>query len=197
MYSHMYVPNVSPLTESERALVEQNLNLVWEVYHHEKTKLPHNSQYSAEDLFQIGCLGLIKAVKTYDNTRAELSTWATRVILHQFKALCVYHKRRHSNYILFDDNDEKTRQDYLEFKTQPLSEGDTFADTLHLKQALKQIKFNDREKMVLQLMWDGLTSSAIAERLGLPIYTVSRIKRSIKDKIVSSLHPSWETTAVM
>ena len=42
-------------------LVEQNVGLVWNI-----VKRFHGRGYEADDIFQIGCIGLIKAIDHFD-----------------------------------------------------------------------------------------------------------------------------------
>jgi RNA polymerase sporulation-specific sigma factor len=61
-------------------LVENNLNLV---HHILKRFYPPNSMYDYDDLFQIGCIGLFKASKKYDESKGKFSTLACRCIIHE------------------------------------------------------------------------------------------------------------------
>lgn len=61
--------------------IEKNTGLVWSV-----VKRFTNRGYEAEDLFQIGCIGLIKAVDRFDTTfSVEFSTYAVPLIAGELK----------------------------------------------------------------------------------------------------------------
>lgn len=63
------------------ACVEANTGLVWSMVHRFKY-----SRYDAEDLFQIGCVGLMKAIQHYDASYGVMfSTYAVPMILGEIK----------------------------------------------------------------------------------------------------------------
>ncbi len=62
-------------------VVEENLGLVWSIVHRFK-----NSHYDKEDLFQIGCIGLMKAINHFDTSYdVQFSTYAVPIILGEIK----------------------------------------------------------------------------------------------------------------
>ncbi len=63
-------------------IVRDNTSLVWSV-----VQRIYSSEYEKEDLFQIGCMGLLKALDRYDtNYGAKFSTYAYVMILGEIKA---------------------------------------------------------------------------------------------------------------
>jgi RNA polymerase sporulation-specific sigma factor len=63
-------------------LVHHNLRLVLKIAHRFKT-----NQYQVDELFQVGSLGLIKAIDGFDTTRdVEFSTYAVPVIIGKIKS---------------------------------------------------------------------------------------------------------------
>lgn len=70
--------------KSEEALtnlVEKNSGLVWSI-----VKRFSGRGHSTEDLYQIGCIGLIKAIQRFDaNYNAKLSTYAVPYIVGEIK----------------------------------------------------------------------------------------------------------------
>ena len=62
-------------------LVENNSGLVWSI-----VKRFLNRGYEKEDLYQIGCIGLIKAIKRFDfNFNTQFSTYAVPAIMGEIK----------------------------------------------------------------------------------------------------------------
>ena len=62
-------------------LVEQNVGLVWNI-----VKRFHGRGYEADDIFQIGCIGLIKAIDHFDlSYDVKFSTYAVPMITGQIK----------------------------------------------------------------------------------------------------------------
>ena len=67
--------------ESKEILVNENIPLVWSIVHRYK-----NTYYDKEDLFQIGCLGLLKAIDKFDTSfNVAFSTYAVPLILGEIK----------------------------------------------------------------------------------------------------------------
>lgn len=66
---------------SKEDIVKANLSLVWSLVHRFS-----NSSYDKEDLFQIGCLGLVKAIDKFDfSYETQFSTYAVPIILGEIK----------------------------------------------------------------------------------------------------------------
>lgn len=62
-------------------IVEKNVGLVWSII-----KRFQNRGYENEDLFQIGCIGLIKAVEKFDTSfNVKFSTYAVPMIIGEIK----------------------------------------------------------------------------------------------------------------
>ncbi len=66
---------------AQSKIVENNLGLVWSI-----VKRFSNRGYENEDLFQIGCIGLIKSIKKFDTTYdVRFSTYAVPMIMGEIK----------------------------------------------------------------------------------------------------------------
>lgn len=66
---------------AKEEIVRDNLGLVWSIVHRFK-----NSYYDKEDLFQIGCVGLMKAINHFDmNYDVQFSTYAVPIIMGEIK----------------------------------------------------------------------------------------------------------------
>lgn len=62
-------------------MVEQNLGLVWSLIHRFK-----QSRIPQDELFQVGCLGLVKAINNFDASfKVKFSTYAVPIILGEIK----------------------------------------------------------------------------------------------------------------
>jgi len=67
--------------EAVELIVEKNSGLVWSI-----VKRFLNRGYEKEDLYQIGCIGLIKAIRKYDSTyNTQFSTYAVPLIMGEIK----------------------------------------------------------------------------------------------------------------
>ena len=66
---------------AKEIVVKENLGLVWSIVHRFK-----NSYYDKEDLFQIGCIGLMKAINNFDPSYdVQFSTYAVPIIMGEIK----------------------------------------------------------------------------------------------------------------
>ena len=68
-------------TEAMNEIIRENVGLVWNV-----VKRFSNRGYEMEDLFQIGAMGFVKAVKRFDVTLGnQLSTDAVSMIIGEIR----------------------------------------------------------------------------------------------------------------
>ncbi len=66
---------------AQNMIVEENFGLVWSV-----VKKFYNRGHEPEDLFQIGCIGLIKSIKKFDTSYdVKFSTYAVPMIMGEIK----------------------------------------------------------------------------------------------------------------
>ena len=67
--------------EAMSILIQSNVGLVWNV-----VKRFNNRGYEKEDLFQVGCIGLVKAIRRFDDEyETQLSTYAVQMIIGEIK----------------------------------------------------------------------------------------------------------------
>lgn len=72
--------------EAMSKLVQQNSGLIWSI-----VKRFSGREHGIEDLYQIGCIGLIKAIQRFDvSYNVRISTYAVPYIIRRNKAI---HKR--------------------------------------------------------------------------------------------------------
>lgn len=80
------------LNEAQRQLVQENMGLVGKVIS-DKVRGPNQlGIFSYDDIFQIGCIGLVKAAATDKGGR--FSTYAYRLIWHEICDALIYATRR-------------------------------------------------------------------------------------------------------
>ena len=67
--------------DAKEKVVSDNLGLVWSIVHRFR-----NNYYDKEDLFQIGCIGLMKAINNFDDAyNVQFSTYAVPIIMGEIK----------------------------------------------------------------------------------------------------------------
>jgi len=78
---------MEPLTEIERDMVEKNRYLVWYMIGKMKRKIIDQA-IENDDLFQSGVIGLMRAVKTFDEEKASFSTYAG-IWINRYIEMCL------------------------------------------------------------------------------------------------------------
>ena len=77
-----------PLTNAQQSIVEENMGLVGTVIKDNVKCIDKIGIFTYDDLFQIGCVGLIKATERYIPAEAKFSTYAYVMIRNEiFNAL--------------------------------------------------------------------------------------------------------------
>ncbi len=162
------------LTAQQQKLVEDNLGLVGKVISqkvHDIDKLPF---YTYDDLFQIGCIGLMKAVAT--DKGGTFSTYAYRLIWNEICDALAYATRKHSKE---ESSDE----------IQLTDPEDGFEDNLDLRielyDVIKKTKGDVSPSVsfgidALLLMNDGYTAKEIGARFGKTANTVTALVSKAK-----------------
>ena len=82
------------LTEMQRSKVEENMGLVGQVLKDCVHGLSSGGIYSPDDLYQIGCVGLCKAVQTDKPGHGAFSTYAYILIRNEIYTALEYATRR-------------------------------------------------------------------------------------------------------
>lgn len=175
-------------------LIEHNLRLV--VYVAKKYEV--NSSY-LEDLVSIGCVGLIKAISTFDlDKNFKLATYASRCIENEI----LMHLRKTSKQKLEISIDEPLNVDYdgnelLLADILSTNEEDVIDNLAEDEQrkimykAINQLK--DREKEIISMRYglnDGIemTQKDVAEKLNISQSYISRLEKKIIKKLKAKLN---------
>ena len=110
--------------EAKNLIVKENISLVWSLVHRF-----NNSIYDKEELFQIGCVGLIKAINKF-NTSYDVcfSTYAVPIILGEIKrhfrddgALKVSRSIKELNQKIYKMADEYFNENHKEISVEELA----------------------------------------------------------------------------
>ena len=175
--------------------IEGNLRLVLSVI-----KRFSQSNENVDDLFQIGCIGLIKAIDNFDSTlNVKFSTYAVPMIQGEIRRFL-----RDNNAIRVSRSLKDTAykavyamdaiQNPLSLYDPVYSEGgdalyvmdqisdkknkeETWVEHLSLNDAIK--KLNDREREIISLrFFSGKTQMEVAEMIGISQAQVSRLEKN-------------------
>lgn len=174
-------------------LVEHNLRLV--VYIAKKFL---STGLEFEDLISIGAIGLIKAVKTFNNSKnIKLATYASRCIENEILMQLRKSSRQKNEVSLeeplsFDGSGNELLLSDLLFDENANVDKDleASADKQILMQSIN--KLNSREQKIMKMRFglegqDELTQKEVAEALGISQSYISRIEKKILIKIKNDL----------
>lgn len=175
-------------------LIERNLRLVAHV-----AKKYQNVDEDMEDLISIGCIGLIKAVETFDAGKGRLATYACRCIDNELLMLLRAKKKTSREVSLFEpigqdkEGNEICLVDIIE-QQQP----DT-VDSMEMQNNIIRLFayldecLTDREREILVLRYGlnghkSVTQSEIGNALGISRSYVSRIEKRALQKLRERFH---------
>ena len=134
------------LTAEQQKKVEQNIRLVQKVIN-DKVHGPYQlGIYTYDDIFQIGCIGLCKAVAT--DRGGTFSTYAYRLIWNEICDALVYATRRQTREIPSDL--APLVQDESEMDTEVLTQ------RIDVQNALERAKENASPCVVKGILWASL-----------------------------------------
>ncbi len=178
--------------EAERAqkiLVERNLRLVVHI-----VKKYQNADEDIEDFISIGCIGLIKAIKTFDEKKGRLATYACRCIENELLMFLRGKKKSSREVSLFEpigqdkEGNEIHLVDVIEQNQPDIGESMELSGNIKRLLVLMDTDLTDRERQII-IMRYGLygnrevTQNEIGEALGISRSYVSRIEKKALGKL--------------
>ena len=154
-------------------VVQENLGLVWSIVHRFK-----NNHYDKEDLFQIGCIGLMKAINNF-NTQYEVqfSTYAVPIILGEIK--------RHFR----DDGCIKVSRSLKELHLKIIKAKEVLMNDSGKEPGINEIAAYLQEDLALVLM--ALESSYYPTSLNEPIFEKDGSQISVEERIEDVKNKHW------
>ena len=178
--------------EAKSVLVERNLRLVAHV-----ARKYQNTGEEMEDLISTGCIGLIKAIDTFDAGKGRLATYACRCIDNELLMLLRSKKKLSREVFLFDsigqdkEGNEIRLLDVIEQKPYDIAkEMDLSNDIQKLYQYVEEC-LTPREKKILIMRYGlggsrEMTQNEIGESLNISRSYVSRIEKQAVEKLKKS-----------
>lgn len=174
---------------AKEILIERNLRLVAHI-----AKKYQNVDEDMEDLISIGCIGLIKAVDTFDAGKGRLATYACRCIDNELLMLLRGKKKVSREVSLFEpigqdkEGNEIHLVDVIEQQQPDIVDRMEIANNIRTLLRLINECLTEREKEILILRY-GLggmpeaTQSEIGVKLGISRSYVSRIEKKALNKL--------------
>lgn len=177
--------------QAKEILVVRNLRLVAHI-----AKKYQNADEDMEDLISIGCIGLIKAIDTFDDKKGRLATYACRCIDNELLMLLRGKKKISREVSLFEpigqdkEGNEIHLMDVIEQQTPDIIENMELSGNIKKLFSLLEETLTEREKQIL-IMRYGLngapeaTQSQVGVKLGISRSYVSRIEKKALQKLRS------------
>ena len=174
---------------AQRILGERNLRLVVHI-----VKKYQNTDDDMEDFISIGCIGLIKSIKTFDEKKGRLATYACRCIENELLMFLRGKKKSAREVSIFEpigqdkEGNEIHLVDVIEQNQPDIVESMALNGNIRRLLALMDTDLTDRERRII-IMRYGLygnrevTQNEIGEALGISRSYVSRIEKKALSKL--------------
>lgn len=165
--------NEEEAREARNILIERNMRLVAHI-----AKKYQNVEEDMEDLISIGCIGLIKAINTFDAGKGRLATYACRCIDNELLMLLRSKKKTSREVSLFEpigqdkEGNEIHLVDIIEQQQIDIVDRMEFESNLKKLFSLLEECLTEREKEIIIMRFGlsgqpDITQSEIGSRLGI------------------------------
>ncbi len=174
---------------AKEILIERNLRLVAHI-----AKKYQNPDEDIEDLISIGCIGLIKAVETFDAGKGRLATYACRCIDNELLMMLRSKKKKSKEVSLYEaigqdkEGNEIHLVDVIEQQQIDVVEGMMLGTDIRRLLGLLDEVLEEREKQIIVMRY-GLgghkecTQNEVGKILGISRSYVSRIEKKALQKL--------------
>lgn len=158
---------------AKEQVVKDNLGLVWSIVHRFK-----NSYYDKEDLFQIGCIGLMKAINHFDPSYdVQFSTYAVPIIMGEIKR---YFR---------DDGTIKVSRSLKELNIKVTKTKEILQSQKNQDPTVEEIA--EYLNVDVQDVVEAIDSSYYPTSLNEPIYEKDGSTISVEDRIIDTSDQMW------
>lgn len=180
--------------KAKDVLIERNLRLVAHI-----ARKYQNSDEDLDDLISIGCIGLIKAVDSFDDKKGRLATYACRCIDNELLMMLRGKRKTAREVSLFEpigqdkEGNEIHLVDVIEQQQPDVLEGMELAGNIGKLTLLMEEKLTAREREILMLRYGltkrgEVTQNRIGEEFGISRSYVSRIEKKALQKLKAGFH---------
>lgn len=175
--------------QAKNILIERNMRLVAHV-----AKKYQNADEDMDDLISIGCIGLIKAVDTFDDRKGRLATYACRCIDNELLMLLRGKRKTSREVSLFEpigqdkEGNEIHLMDVMEQQQPDILENMELSANIRKLFLLMEEALTPRERDILTMRY-GLngrreaTQNEIGAEMGISRSYVSRIEKKALQKL--------------
>ena len=175
--------------KAKEILIERNLRLVAHV-----AKKYQNVDEDMEDLISIGCIGLIKAIDTFDAGKGRLATYACRCIDNELLMLLRSKKKTSREVSLFEPIGQDKEGNEIHLVDVIEQQQSDVVDDIELENNIRKLRMlltdcltpREREILVMRYGLGGqkaATQNEIGSYLGISRSYVSRIEKKAITKL--------------
>lgn len=169
--------------QAKEILIERNLRLVAHV-----AKKYQNCDEEMEDMISVGCIGLIKAIDTFDAGKGRLATYACRCIDNELLMLLRSKKKMSKEVSLYEpigqdkEGNEIRLLDVIEQQQADTVDRMELQNNIHKLYRFMEECLNARELQILILRYGlngqaAITQSEVGGQFGISRSYVSRIEK--------------------
>lgn len=181
--------DINAAKEAKDILIERNMRLVAHI-----VKKYQNIDEELEDLLSIGCIGLIKAIDSFDVKKGRLATYACRCIENELLMMLRGKKKYSREVSLFEpigqdrEGNEIHLMDVIEQQHCDIVEELTLQGNIKKLFQYMENCLTKREQEILILRYGlggrkELTQSDVGEQFGISRSYVSRIEKKALQKL--------------
>lgn len=175
--------------QAKDILIERNLRLVAHI-----VKKYQNVDEEVEDLISIGCIGLIKAIDSFDERKGRLATYACRCIDNELLMMLRSKKKKSREVSLYEpigqdkEGNEIHLVDIIEQQTFDVVEDMELRDNIKKLMEYMKDDLTERERQILVMRYGlgggkELTQNDVGELFGISRSYVSRIEKKTLNKL--------------
>lgn len=175
--------------QAKDILIERNMRLVAHV-----AKKYQNADEDMDDLISIGCIGLIKAVDTFDDRKGRLATYACRCIDNELLMLLRGKRKTSREVSLFEpigqdkEGNEIHLMDVMEQQQPDILESMELSANIRKLFRLMEETLTPREREILTMRYGlngrrEMTQNEIGAEMGISRSYVSRIEKKALQKL--------------
>ena len=173
--------------DAREQYVKGNLRLVLSVIQRFSSNHEH-----ADDLFQVGCIGLMKAIDNFDrNLNVKFSTYAVPMIIGEVKrylrdnhSMRVSRSLRDTAYKAINAREVLTKKlnheptiDVMDQVKDKKNKEDSWVESIALKEAMEHLP--DREYDIIKMrFFEGKTQTEVADEIAISQAQVSRLEKN-------------------
>ena len=178
------------LRKRENDLILKNERLVYYL----SRKFENHPLYDEDDFASIGKIGLIKAARTFDNSKnIKFATYASTCINNEIRMYIRKNKNNATNAYLEDIINIDAEGNNLTLENLVSSKNSDFADKIIDKEMLEKFLnivlnyFNSRNRLLWLYSIAGVTQKEISDILGISQSYISRLEKKIKNNFKKML----------